>query len=77
MPRWCWWLMLACFLLGNGGCAARSATGSAKPHYVLLPDNLPLGTEVCVPLVIRTETNQYVCMPVEFVRWWLRHSIKG
>lgn len=76
LPRWAFWLMLAAFLLGNGGCTHR-APRTPERHYVVLPDNLPLGTEVCVPLVLRSGANQYACMPIDTLRWMLRHSTKG
>ena len=75
MPKWGWWLILALFLLG--GCANKTAPKAPDRHYIILQDNLPLGTEICVPLILRSETNQYACVPVDFVRWMLRSQTKG
>jgi hypothetical protein len=73
--NWIWWLTLACFLMG--GCAARSRFQNPDRHFIILQDNLPLGTEVCVPSVLATSQFQYRCAHIDTIRWFLRHQEKG
>ena len=77
MRNWIWWLTLACFLLG--GCANSASVAPKAPErkYIILQDNLPLGTEVCVPSILATVEFRYRCVPLEFIRWMLRHQEKG
>lgn len=77
---WGWraWVVVLLLLVMHAltACAART-TARIEPHYIILRDNLPLGTEVCVPSTLATADHQYHCIPVEFIRWMLRHQEKG
>ena len=78
MPRWYFWLMLAAFLLGNGGCAAKHPPDTApQPRYLILDDGMSSDVLVCVPLALASDTQRYACVPINFVRWFLRSQRKG
>lgn len=79
MPRCAWWLMLSMFLLGGDGCAQKAAPVAPDhaPRYLILDDGMSSDVLVCVPLVLASEKQQYSCVPIDFVRWFLRSQRKG
>lgn len=66
------------FLLVNGCARKAPASPDANPpRYLILDDGMSSDVLVCVPLVLASEKQQYACVPIDFVRWFLRQQKKG
>lgn len=76
MRRWHWWLALAMWLLSTGACAAKHEP-TAPARYIVLDDGLSSDVLVCVPLVLQTDAQHEACVPIDFLRWFLRSQTKG
>lgn len=79
MPRWAWWLMLACLLLGNS-CAPKTIRAEPEmPRFIVIADDVSNDALVCVPMQewMAVTPHTIRCIPVHTLRWMLRNQKQG